>query len=108
MSSRAALRESRRREAFIGRSAILRISESDLSVRAKNVLQQIADLFYRGYDVINWSHLSRQGLLRRKHCGVKTANEILRYGVEHASPKQADRLQRILKNKRCPTCGRLP
>lgn len=88
------------------REARFRISESTLSVRAKNALQQMADVFYPRYDWITWSHITRQGLLRLKHCGAKTADEILRYGVEHASPKQAERLKRIVAHERCPTCGK--
>lgn len=90
------------------RSSTFRISEAALSVRAKNALQQIADQFHPRYDWISWSHITRQGLLRLKKCGVKTAHEILRYGVNHASPKQAARLACILELKRCPTCGKLP
>lgn len=92
----------------VKRSAHFRISESALSERAKNVLIQIADELVPGYDWISWSRITRQRLLRIKNCGAKTASEILRYGIEHASPKQAARLRRILAHKPCPTCGKLP
>ena len=85
-----------------------RISESDLSVRAQNALTQIADQLIEGYDWITWSHITKRRLLRIRGCGKKATEEILRYGIEHASPAQAERLKRELEGKPCPTCGKLP
>lgn len=89
------------------RASVFRVSESGLSARAKNVLRAMAHVVYDRNDWITWSSITKQRLLREKNCGRTTANEILRYGVVHASPKQAERLKCMLMNQPCPTCGRL-
>jgi hypothetical protein len=93
----------------VGRSSHFSIRESDLSVRAKNVLQVIADRLYPGYDWITWRDITKRWLLAVPGCGALTAREILDYGVAHASPAQAERLQCEIDGVLCPACGqRLP
>lgn len=85
-------------------SKSFRIYETELSVRAQNALIQIA----KTDDWIIWADITKRGLRRIRGCGKRATEEILRYGIEHASPAQASRLKRELEGTPCPTCGKLP